>query len=304
MNKPVLIVLAAGMGSRYGGLKQMESFGKNGEVLLDYSVYDALRGGFTKIVFVIRKDIEKDFEETVLRRIEGKIDYTLAYQEMDRFVPPEIFTHAQQAKRTKPWGTAHALLCGAENLDAPFAVINSDDFYGQEAFAAMGNFLASPGGLEEGAIVPYRLASTLSPTGGVSRGVCEVAGGYLTSIEELKAIEMKDSKIFNTAPEGSTRELSPDTPVSMNFLGYPPKALPQIREYFDDFIASSGKEPNSESYIPKASDYLIQKGYLKMKVLHADSPWFGVTYKEDRPEAIRRLQELHAQGVYPESLWG
>ena len=173
MEKPILVVLAAGIGSRFGGLKQMERFGKNGELLLDYSVYDALRGGFGKAVFIIRRDIDADFRETVLSRLEGKVNYDLAYQEMDSHIPPDIFAHVKAQGRTKPWGTAHALLCAADKIDAPFAVINADDFYGREAYAAMGSFLSGPG-LSEGAIVPYKLEPTLSPVGTVARGVCEV----------------------------------------------------------------------------------------------------------------------------------
>ena len=303
MKKPVLAVLAAGIGSRYGGIKQMEKFGKGGEVLLDYSVYDALRGGFGKIVFVIRADIEKDFRETVLARLEGKVECCICFQELDSLIPPGIFQQVKKLGRTKPWGTAHALLCAADKIDAPFAVINADDFYGREAFVAMGKFLAETDH-ETGAIVPYRLEPTLSPIGTVARGVCEISDEYLVSIEELTAIEKKDGVIFNTGPDGAKRELRPDMPVSMNFLGYPHSILPKIKEYFDEFIRTSGTELKSECYIPKASDWMIKNGYLKMRALPADSEWFGVTYKEDKEAAIKRLAALAAEGVYPDPLWG
>ena len=303
MKGPILVVLAAGMGSRYGGLKQMEKFGKNGEILLDYSVFDALRGGFKKIVFLIRKDIEKDFRQTVLTRLEGKVDYELAFQELDSLVPPSIFAEAMKNGRTKPWGTAHALLCAADKIDAPFAVINADDFYGRQSFAAMGEFLSLPK-VSDGAIVPYKLEATLSPMGTVARGVCEISGDYLVTIDELTAIEKKDGVIFNTAPDGTRRELKSDTPVSMNFLGYPDSILPKLRQYFDDFIIASGKELKSECYIPKASDWFIKNGYLKIRSLPADSEWFGVTYKEDRETAAKRLAALTSEGVYGEPLWG
>ena len=302
MKKPILVVMAAGMGSRYGGLKQMEKFGKNGEVLLDYSVFDALRGGFGKVVFIIRRDLEKDFRETVLSRMEGKIEYELAFQELNSLISQETYARAVKNGRIKPWGTAHALLCAADLLSAPFAVINADDFYGGESFAAMGTFLSSPD-LKDGAIVPYKLGPTLSPIGTVARGVCEISGDYLVSIDELTAIEKKDGVIFNTAADGTKRELKPDTPVSMNFLGYPDSILPKFKQYFEDFIAVSGKELKAECYLPKASDWFIQNKYLKMKALFANSEWFGVTYKEDKEAAIKRLAELSAQGVYPEPLW-
>ena len=302
MKKPVLVVLAAGIGSRYGGVKQMEKFGKNGEVLLDYSVFDALHAGFGKVVFIIRHDLENDFRETVLARMEGKVEYVLAFQELDSLIPPAIFDEAKKNGRTKPWGTAHALLCAADRIDAPFAVINADDFYGREALAAMGRFLSEPDP-KDGAIVPYKLEPTLSATGTVARGVCEIKDGYLVSIEELTAIEKKDGLIFNTGPDGARRELKADTPVSMNFLGYPASILPKFREYFDSFIAASARELKSECFLPKASDWFIKNKYLSMRVLEADSEWFGVTYKEDKEAAMKRLAALTAAGMYPEPLW-
>ena len=312
MKKPILVVLAAGIGNRYGGVKQMEAFGKYGEVLLDYSVFDALKGGFGKAVFIIRHDLEKDFREMVLTRMEGKVQYDLAFQELDSLIPPGIFAEAKKNGRTKPWGTAHALLCAADKIDAPFAVINADDFYGREAFAAMGKFLSSPD-LKDGAIVPYKLEPTLSKTGTVSRGVCEIAPvpsgaqengvEYLSSIEELAAIEKKDGVIFNTGPDGIKRELKPDSPVSMNFLGYPDSILPKFKEFFDEFINASGRDLKSECYIPKASDWFIKNNYLKMRVVPADSEWFGVTYQEDKAAAVKRIAALTAEGVYPAPLW-
>ena len=302
MKEPILAVLAAGIGSRYGGLKQMEKFGRNGEVLLDYSVFDAMRGGFKKAVFIIRRDLEKDFRETILGRMEGKIKYSIAFQELNSLIPKDKYAEAMKAGRTKPWGTAHALLCAADLIDAPFAVINADDFYGREAFAAMGEFLSKPD-QKDGAIVPYKLEPTLSPIGTVARGVCEISGNYLVSIDELTAIEKKNNVIFNTAPDGSKRELKPDTPVSMNFLGYPDSILPKFRQFFEDFIASNNTNLKAECYLPKASDWFIQNKYLKMKALNADSEWFGITYKEDKEAAIKRLAELSDKGVYPEPLW-
>jgi choline kinase len=304
MKNPILVVLAAGMGSRYGGLKQMDVLGKNGEVLLDYSVYDAVRSGFEKIVFIIRSDIEKDFREAVLARIGKSVKWDLAFQEKDSLIPPDLFKAAQEAGRTKPWGTGHALLCAADKIDAPFTVINADDFYGREAFAAIGRHLSSS---NEPAIVPYRLEKTLSPQGTVARGVCSVKDGCLAGVEELTAIEKKDGRIINTAPDGSVRELRPDTPVSMNFWGFQPDVLPHFRKYFEDYLKDFASDIKgkikSECYIPMAADQFIKQGLIKIKVLNADSDWFGVTYKEDKEAAIKKINDLTAAGVYPAGLW-
>ena len=306
MKGPTLVLLAAGIGSRYGGLKQMDKLGKNGEVLLDYSVYDAIRSGFEKIVFIIRHDIENDFRELVLARMGSKVKWELAFQDPDSLIPPEIFAGAQKAGRTKPWGTTHALLCAADKIDGPFAVINADDFYGREAFAALGKHLSGPDA-DQSAIVPYRLDKTLSPQGTVARGVCEIKDGYLLSVDELTAIEQKGGRIFNTNPDGSIRELAADSPVSMNFWGFPPKVLPAFREYFDEFLSAFAADIpgqiKSECFIPRAADKFIKKEITKIRALRADSDWFGVTYREDREGAIVKLAGLTAAGVYPESLW-
>jgi len=306
MKGPTLVVLAAGMGSRYGGLKQMDKIGKNGEVLLDYSVYDAVQAGFEKIVFIIRSDIEKDFRELVLSRMESKVKCELAFQNPDSLIPPDIYRAAQEAGRTKPWGTGHALLCAADNIDTPFTVINADDFYGREAFAVIGKHLLSSDAATP-SIVPYRLDKTLSPQGTVARGVCEVSNDYLTSVDELTAIEKKDGQIFNTNPDGSIRNLLPETPVSMNFWGFSPGILPELKKYFDDYLKTFAADVKgqikSECFIPKAVDYFIKLGICKVKVLSADSLWFGVTYKEDREAAIKKIEELTLSGVYPVSLW-
>jgi hypothetical protein len=306
MKGPILVVLSAGMGSRYGGLKQMDKLGKNGEVLLDYSVYDAVKSGFEKIVFIIRHDIEKDFRELVLARIGSKVNSCLAFQDPDSLIPPDIFRAAQEAGRTKPWGTGHALLCATEQIDAPFTVINADDFYGREVFSVMGKHLRGPDA-NTASIVPYRLDKTLSPQGTVARGVCEVDNGYLVSVDELTAIEQKNGCIFNTAPDGSVRDLAPDTPVSMNFWGFSPDIIPEYKKYFDEYLKTFAADVKgqikSECFIPKAVDCFIKRGIAKVKVLSAGSNWFGVTYKEDKETAIKKLGELTSSGVYPPSLW-
>jgi dTDP-glucose pyrophosphorylase len=296
--KPILVVLAAGMGSRYGGLKQMDRLGKNGEVLLDYSVFDALKAGFGKIVLIIRRDIAEDFQSAVLDRFKNSFPYEIAYQEMDSRIPPDATGAIRN--RAKPWGTAHALLCAEGLLDAPFAVINSDDFYGRDAYIILERFLSKSAA--EGAIVPYRLDQTLSPQGSVTRGVCGVRDGYLTSVDELKDIAAGNGKIFCTV-DGIKRELPADTPVSMNFWGFQPSVLPELNRYFDDFLTKQGEDPKSECYIPSFVDHLVRTGLLNVKVLETSTSWFGVTYKEDRAMAVQRITELTQAGVYPKSLW-
>jgi choline kinase len=300
--KPTLVILAAGMGSRYGGLKQIDRIGKNGEVLLDYSVYDALQSGFGKAVFIIRRDIERDFKEIVLNRMGSQVSYNLAFQESDSLLSPALVEYAVKAGRTKPWGTVHALLCAAPLIDAPFAVINADDFYGREAFKTMGAYLAAAN-VTEGAIVPYKLEMTLSPKGTVTRGVCIIENDYLVSVDELTCIEKREGAIFNTGPDGTRRELAAHTPVSMNFWGFPPSTLLNFRRYFDEFCETQGKEPKSECYIPLGADWLVKNSLLRIKGLSAESEWFGVTYQEDRETARCRMAELSNAGVYPARLW-
>jgi len=306
MKGATLVVLAAGMGSRYGGLKQMDKLGKNGEVLLDYSVYDAMRSGFDRVIFIVRRDMENEFRGTVLARMESKVRCELAFQELDSLIPSDVFARAQAAGRTKPWGTTHAALCAADKLDGPFAVINADDFYGREAFEVLGKHLSGPSG-NDPVIVPYRLDKTLSSQGTVARGVCEVRDGYLVSVEELTAIERKNGEIIDTGADGSIRKLADDCPVSMNFWGFPATLLPEFRKYFDDFLQTfAGDIPGnikSECYIPRMADRFIRQGVVRVKVLEADSDWFGVTYREDREAAVQKLADLTKAGVYPEALW-
>jgi NDP-sugar pyrophosphorylase family protein len=302
MKGPILVVLAAGIGSRYGGLKQMDRIGKSGEVLLDYSVFDARRAGFAKAVFIIRHDIEKDFQELVVDRIGSAFPCDVVFQELDSIVPPAVFEESRKLGRTKPWGTAHALLCAEGKLDAPFAIINADDFYGKEAFEALGSYLKADNA--GGAIVPYSLCKTLSPQGTVSRGVCVIENNLLVSVAELTAIAREaDGKIYNTGPDGAKRCLPDDTPVSMNCWGFPKEIFPALRRYFDEFLAEKAGDIKSESYLPLAADWFVKNGLLDIKVLEADSEWFGVTYKEDREMAVNRIGRLVGQGVYPPSLW-
>jgi dTDP-glucose pyrophosphorylase len=300
--RPILVVLAAGMGSRYGGLKQMDAIGAGGETLLDYSVFDALRSGFGKVIFIIRRDIEQDFKDIVLSRMGDRVPCVPAYQELESLIPPAVLADAKAAGRTKPWGTAHALLCAADLIDAPFAVLNADDFYGRDAYEAMGRHLSSSP--TEAAIVPYKLEKTLSPMGTVTRGVCAIQDGYLASVDELLLIKREeDGRIYNTFPDGTKKELAADTPVSMNFWGFPPSILPAFRAYFEEFLRAKGAEPKSECYLPLAADSFIKAGKAVFKALPSGSDWFGVTYKEDRETAAGRIAALTERGVYPKVLW-
>ncbi|MDR1903237.1 MAG: hypothetical protein LBQ88_13285 [Treponema sp.] len=301
--KPVLVVLAAGMGSRYGGLKQIDRIGDHGEVLLDYSVFDALRSGFKKVIFIIRHDMEADFRDIVLSRMSNTVEYELVYQELNSLIPNDIVRISKQIGRTKPWGTTHALLCAQHKIDAPFAVLNADDFYGREAFSAMGSYLQNPS-IAEGAIVPYGLEKTLSPQGTVTRGVCEIGNGYLLSVDEFFLIgKNDDGKIYNTFPDGTKRELRPDTPVSMNFWGFPARIFSTLKTYFENFLAESGRELKSECYIPRAVDWIIKKQVLDIRVLPAVSDWFGITYREDKKMAVNHIKSMVKRGIYPSPLW-
>lgn len=301
MAGPILLVLAAGMGSRYGGLKQIDRMGKRGEVLLDYSVYDALAAGFSKIVFVVRRSMEEDFRDVVLSRLEGRFEYRLAYQELESMLPEEARRRAERAGRSKPWGTAHAVLCAAEFLDAPFAAINADDFYGREAFLAMGDFLRGTDGA--GALVPFRLDATVSAAGSVSRGVCRIADGLLAAVEEHGSIALEDGRIYSRLKSGERIELPGDTQVSMNFWGFHPRTLEAMAAHFRRFLEWGADEPASECYLPAAVDAAISEGVLRCRALPPAGRWFGVTHRDDRTAAVRALADLTAAGVYPSPLW-
>lgn len=311
MSGPTLVVLAAGLGSRYGGVKQMDGIGEGGETLLDYAVYDALRSGFSDIVFLIRRAIEADFRSAVLSRMGGAVPWTLAFQELDSLIPEPFLAEARAAGRTKPWGTAHAALCAASALKGPFAVINADDFYGRKAFAAMAAFLDGLAGRNDGrasapaeaALVPYRLDRTLSPSGTVARGACRIEGGKLRAVEERTGIARLEGRIVSEGPAGGLEELSGDTRVSMNFWGFSPAALPGIDAYFRDFLRHHAGNPKAEAYLPNAVSSLVDSGALSVRALEADAEWFGMTYREDREDAARRIRELVAGKAYPRTLW-
>lgn len=300
--KPTLLVLAAGMGSRYGGLKQLDEVGPGGETIIDYSIYDAIRADFGKVVFVIRKDFEEAFREKFIAKLEGRIEVELAFQELDN-LPDGI---SVPEGREKPWGTGHAVLVAAEKIDEPFAVINADDFYGPNAFKVMAKFLKDLENKEDTqyAINGYELSKTISEYGTVSRGLCDVDGrGFLKAIEETKNIEQKNGKIGYTDEEGNWHIIPGETKVSMNFWGFNTGFFAYLNSYFEEFIKENIKNLKAEFYIPTVVDELKSKGLVRTKVIDPQESWFGVTYKEDKPFVIEKLQNLINQGIYPEKLW-
>lgn len=298
MIKPTLLVLAAGMGSRYGGLKQIDPVGPAGETIIDYSIFDAMRAGFGKLVFVIRKDIEQSFKEIVGARFEKRIPVEYVFQELDK-LPPGF---SVPAGRTKPWGTTHAILMAEEVVKEPFAAINADDFYGQNAYKVLAQHLTS--GSPDYAMVGFILKNTLSDFGSVARGVSQMDGNdYLTHIVELTKIERDGAGAKNTAPDGKITKLAGDEAVSMNFWGFTPALFPQIKVEFEKFLKKAGTEQKSECYIPATVGELVANGRAKCKVLRSPDSWFGVTYREDRPHVVESIRKLIARGDYPEKLW-
>jgi hypothetical protein len=298
-----LVVMAAGLGSRYGGLKQLEPVGPSGEAVLDYSVFDALRGGFGRVVFVIRHDLEAAFREAFGIRFESRTDVRYVFQELDH-LPPGF---SVPAGRQKPWGTGHALLCAGEAVAGPCAVINADDFYGAESYRVLGRFLAEPppaDGPEVYAMVGYQLQSTLSDHGTVARGVCRTdANGFLASVEELTAIERWGEGARHKEKDGSYRLLNGRETVSLNFWGFRPSVGALLRRLFVSFLEKNAGNPKAEFYIPAAVHELIKKGTARVRVLPTTASWFGVTYREDRPVVIERIRGLIRAGAYPERLW-
>ena len=302
--KPVLVVMAAGMGSRYGGLKQIDPVGSCGEAILDYSVYDAHEAGFDTVVIIIKEAIRKDFMETVGARLaKSPVEIRYAYQELDKL--PQGY--AVPEGRVKPWGTCHAVLCGKDAIDgAPFAVINADDFYGKDAFAVMGKFLSD---LPEGAkntysMVGFRVANTLSENGKVSRGVCEVNAEekLVTVVERTEIVRRESGDVCYK--DGEDWVMIPDnTPVSMNVWGFTPDYFEYSEEYFKEFLKENIEKPKSEYYIPLMVNELITNGTATVQVLDTTSKWFGVTYAADRPDVVAKIQELVNEGTYPSKLF-
>jgi dTDP-glucose pyrophosphorylase len=302
--KPALVVLAAGMGSRYGGLKQVDPMGPNGESILDYSVFDAMRAGFGKVVFVIREDIEQAFHEQIGSRYPDSLKVEYAFQRLDDL--PAGFS--VPAGRTKPWGTAHAVYAARHAVSEPFAAINADDFYGREAYETLAGFLSQPelGKADcRNCMVGFRLRNTLSAHGSVARGICALDdGGMLVSIEELTDIYQVERKNGENRPEGGTRRPLPGaTLASMNMWGFSEAIFAALEEEFAVFLEEHGAEAKSEFYITTFMDTLIKHGSEKVRVLDTNSAWFGVTYQEDKPIVVESIARLVADGAYPSSLW-
>ncbi len=300
--KPTLFVLAAGMGSRYGGLKQLDPLGPQGQTIMDYSIFDAIRAGFGKVVFVIRKDFEEDFRRSILSKYEGHIPVEVVYQSTDKL--PEGYTCPEE--RTKPWGTNHAVMMGADVINEPFAVINADDFYGRDAFAVIAaDLMRERTRKGDYSMVGFRVGNTMSENGSVSRGVCSVnADGNLTKVVERTGIAYdEDHRICFLDENNETEYLDPSTPVSMNLWGFTPDYFSYSDREFRRFLDKCLTTPKAEFYIPTAIDTLINSGEATVKVLDTTSRWFGVTYAADRQGVVDKLAALHAAGEYPDTMF-
>lgn len=297
--KPTLVILAAGMASRYGSMKQVEGFGPSGETIMDYSIYDAIRTGFGKVVFIIRKEFEKNFRAIVGKDIEQRIEVEYCFQELTKYAEGvEI-----PSQRTKPWGTAHAVLCAGEKVNEPFAVINADDFYGRDGFERAHRFLLNDCKKDVYAIIGYELLKTLSEHGTVNRGVCEVdKDGNLVSVVERLNVSQAGGKIVCN-DDHFPKELPLDTHVSMNFWCFHPEVFDYTKKVFKEFLSHNASNPKAEFFIPIVADKYIKDGEGVIKVIPTSSKWFGVTYKEDAPMVRESLQKLVDAGGYPENLW-
>ena len=297
--QPTLLILAAGMASRYGSMKQIEAFGPGGETIMDYSIYDAKKAGFDKVVFIIRKDFAEDFKEIFEPKLKGKIETMYAYQDLDDNT--EGFTIP--ADRKKPWGTAHAVLSAKECVNEPFAVINADDFYGRDAFEKAARFLTQEVRSEKYSIIGYELPKTLSEHGTVSRGVCEVdANGNLVTISERTKIFKEGDKIIYE-DENGRHEVSQDSKVSMNFWCFDLSVFSHIQDLFHQFLRENINNPKAEFFIPIVGDAFIREKGGTIKVIPTSSQWFGITYKEDAPIVRQMIKQLVEKGEYPEALW-
>lgn len=299
--KPTLFVLAAGMGSRYGGLKQLDGLGPNGETIMDYSIFDAIRGGFGKLVFVIRKDFEKDFREKIISKYKNHIPVEVVFQDLNDL--PAGFTCPEE--RVKPWGTNHAVLMGKKVIKEPFAVINADDFYGRDSFAVLGKALSEMSGKKNDyCMVGYRVGNTLSESGSVARGVCSTdKDGYLTTVVERTAIERIDGKVSFKDENNQLVSIADNTPVSMNMWGFTPDYFEYSEEYFAEFLKDNISNLKCEYFIPLMVNKLINDGTARVKVLDTTSKWFGVTYAADRQSVVDKIQALVDAGEYPEKLF-
>ncbi len=298
-----LLVLAAGMGSRYGGLKQIDPMTEDGEFIIDFSVYDAIRAGFDRVVFIIKEENYEDFRSTIGKRIESKIKVEYAFQALDKLVAPEKIP----AERVKPWGTNHAVLCAREVIgNDGFAVINSDDFYGRDAYEKAAEFIRSAEGREGNhfCMIGYRLGNTLTDNGSVARGVCQMKDGMLTEIVERTKIFKTEGGAYFENADGTKETLGNDTLVSMNFWGFTPGLFDGAMDEFNKFIDDPEREPlKSECYLPNVVGALNKRGYCDVKVIETSARWYGVTYHEDKPEVVKKIGALIEAGEYPKGLW-
>lgn len=298
--KLTLLVMAAGMGSRYGGLKQIDTLTPNGETILDYSIYDAIKSGFTKVVFVIRKEIQEDFQNIIIKRINPHIEVQCVYQELDSFIPTNFIIPND---RKKPWGTGHAVLAARNAINEPFAVINADDFYGPSSYQTIADFLNKTS--KQYGLVAYKLKNTLSAHGSVSRGICNIdSSGYLQSITEHTKIALNSQgNLIDSQPNGINVPLTGNEMVSLNLWGFQPNFFNYLEKKFHEFLKQRGNEANSEFYLPSVVDSAINEGLTQVAVLPTTETWFGITYKEDREIVQNQIQEKINAGQYPKELW-
>lgn len=299
--KPTLVVLAAGMASRYGSMKQIQSFGPSGETIMDYSIYDAIRAGFGKVVFIIREEFSENFKAIFEPKLKGRVATDYVYQSLESFMNGKTVP----AERTKPWGTAHAVLCCKGKVNEPFAVINADDYYGRDAFVKAYDFLTTKCNDTTYCIIGYELKNTLSDNGSVSRGVCEVNADYnLTDINERTSIFRDANGKITYEDATGKHEVSEDSVVSMNYFCFAPSFIDVCEEQFTEFVDKHVNEPKAEFFIPTATKYFVQSGKGVIKVIPTSAKWFGVTYKEDAPGVQESVNKLVQAGEYPVSLWG
>lgn len=300
MQKPTLVILAAGMASRYGKMKQIEGFGPNKETIMDYSIFDAIRAGFEKVVFIIREEFEETFKAIMEPKLAGKIKTAYVFQHLTDFVPADA---AVSSERTKPWGTAHAVLCAKDEVKENFVVINADDFYGEDGFRKAYEFCTTACSDTNYGIIGYTLSKTLSKNGSVSRGVCKAdANGKLVSINERTKIYWKGEQVF-FEENGQEFEEDPASPVSMNFWCFSPGVFALSESLFSQFIKERGMEPKAEFFIPIVADHFINTGKGTIQIVGTDAEWFGVTYPEDAPTVEASISALVNAGAYPPALW-
>ncbi len=298
--QPTLVILAAGMASRYGSMKQVQGFGPTGETIMEYSIYDAIHAGFGKVVFIIREEFADMFKETFGKKLEGKVEVDYVFQSLEKFVGDRQIP----AERTKPWGTAHAVLCCKGKVNEPFTVINADDYYGRDAFIKAHQFLTAACNNTTYCIIGYELKKTLSDNGSVSRGVCDVdVNGNLTDINERTKIYRNDKGIITYEDENGLHEVSEDASVSMNFFCFAPNFINHCENYFDAFLNKELQNLKGEFFIPLVVDNVVKENKAHVKVIPTSAQWFGVTYKEDAPDVQASINKLVADGVYPNSLW-